>query len=420
MKKNLKQWGQSLNFNHEMKNYGTDPLAPNALFLRKIEVMQKILLLLFLSLGFCRANLSAADAPTITVRKSDAINVAFTNFSGSEGAAVTKIFSNDLALAGSLHVEAIGKASFVISGTAVGGSLQGKVVDRSGSIVLSKSYAGDPRTMAHHFCDDIVETLTGHPGIAMSKIAFVSTRTGRKEIDTADYDGSNGRQITRDNGISVSPSLSRSGRELAYTGYLSGYADIYLIDLATGARQRLVKYPGTNSGPRFSPDGNRLACTLSKDGRPGLYIVGIHGGVLRLTRTRGAESCGTWSPNGAELIYSSDENGSPQLYRISAAGGSGHLLSTGFGYATEPNWSPDGQHVAFNVRSGGTFAVAVLDLGSGAARIVAQGENPVWGPDSRHLLFSTKNSLVLFDVPSGKSIPVVSGLGEVTEPTWSR
>ncbi len=382
--------------------------------------MKKILIAFLLLLAFCLPRVSAVDAPTITVRKSDAINVDFTNFGGGEGAAVTKVFSNDLALAGSLHLETGGKASFVISGVVAGGALQGKVVDRSGSIVLSKSYSGDSHTMAHRFCDDIVQTLTGHPGIAMSKIAFVSTRTGRKEIYTADYDGSNGRQITHDNGISVSPSLSPSGRELAYTGYLTGYADIYLIDLVNGARQRLVKFPGTNSGPRFSPDGNRLACTLSKDGRPGLYIVGLHGGVQRLTRTRGAESCGTWSPNGSELIYSSDENGSPQLYRISAFGGSGRLVSTGFGYATEPNWSPDGQHVAFNVRSGGAFAVAVLDLGSGSSRIVAQGENPVWGPDSRHLLFSTHNALIMFDVPSGKSTPVVSGLGEVTEPTWSR
>lgn len=382
--------------------------------------MKKILAAFSLFLSCCFPILQAADAPTITIRKSDAINVAFTNVGGSEGAAVNKVLSNDLALAGSLHVEPAGKASFVISGVAAGGTLQGKVVDRNGSIVLSKSYTGDPRAMAHHFCDDIVQTLTGHPGIAMSKIAFVSNRTGRKEIYTADYDGSNGRQITHDNGISVSPSLSPSARELAYTGYLSGYADIYLVDLMTGARQRLVKFPGTNSGPRFSPDGNRLACTLSKDGRPGLYIVGLHGGLQRLTHTRGAESCGTWAPNGNELIYSSDENGSPQLYRISAFGGSGRFVSTGFGYATEPNWSPDGQHVAFNVRSGGAFAVAVLDLGSGSARIVAQGENPVWGPDSRHLIFSTHNALMLFDVPSGKSIPIVSGLGEVTEPTWSR
>jgi len=380
----------------------------------------KNIFVFLLSLIFVISKLEAADAPTITIRKSDAINVAFTNFSGNEGAAVGKVFSNDLALAGALHAEPVDKASFVISGVAAGGTLQGKVVDRSNSIVLSKSYSGDPRTMAHRFCDDIVQTLTGHPGIAMSKIAFVSNRTGRKEIYTADYDGSNGRQITHDNGICVSPSLSPNAHELAYTGYLSGYADIYLINLMTGARQRLVKFPGTNSGPRFSPDGNRIACTLSKDGRPGLYIVGLYGGVRCLTHTRGAESCGTWSPNGSELIFASDENGPPQLYRINASGGGKRLVPTGFGSTTEPNWSPDGQHVAFNVRSGGAFSVAVLDLGNGSARIVAQGENPVWGPDSRHLLFSTHNALVLFDVPSGKSIPVVSGLNEVTEPTWSR
>jgi TolB protein len=383
-------------------------------------VMQKSFLILSLLLSFWISSLPAAEPPTITVRKSDAVNVAFSPIGGSEGAAVTKIVANDLSLAGSLHVEPPSKASFAISGIATGNALQGRVVDRGGSLVLSKSYVGDPRAMAHRFCDDIVETLTGHPGIATSKIAFVSTRTGRKEIYTADYDGSNGRQITHDNGISVSPSLSPNGRKLAYTGYLNGYADIYLVDLMTGGRQRLVKFPGTNSGPRFSPDGNRLACTLSKDGHPSLYIVGLHDGVLRLTRTRGAESCGTWAPNGNELIYSSDQHGAPQLYRISATGGAGHLVPTGFGYATEPNWSPDGAYVAFNIRSGGGFAVAVLDLGSGSARIVAQGENPVWGPDSRHLLFSTKHSLVLFDVPSGRSMTVVSGLGEVTEPSWSR
>lgn len=362
--------------------------------------------------------LSAAEPATITVRKGDAINVAFSGISGSEG--VSKIFSNDLTLAGCFSLQPANVASFVISGVVANNMLQGKVVDRTGTPLLSKVYSGDPRSATHHFCDDVVQALTGHPGIAMSKIAFVSTRTGRKEIYEADYDGANGRQLTHDNAISVSPSLSPDARRLAYTGYLSGYADIYLIDLASGARQRLIKFPGTNSGPRFSPDGNRLACTLSKDGAPGLYIVGLNGGVQRLTRTRGAESCGTWSPNGDELIYSSDMNGGPQLYRISASGGTPHLVSTGFGYATEPNWSPDGKHVAFNVRSAGAFAVAVLDLGNGAAHIVAQGENPVWGPDSRHLIFSTKEALILFDTQNGKSTPIISGLGQVTEPTWSR
>lgn len=367
----------------------------------------------------CAAALQATEAPTITVRKSDALNLSFAGIGGSEGGLASKVVQNDLSLAGWFNVVQPGLATFSVSGTAAGGFLQGKVV-KGGEVLLSKSYSGNPRAAAHQFVDDIVQTLTGHKGIAGSTIAFVSNRSGRKEIYLADYDGANGRQLTRDNALSVSPALSPNGRRLAYTGYQAGYADIYLVDLSTGARVRLVKFPGTNSGARFSPDGNLLACTVSKDGNPELYVIGLGGGARRLTHTRGAESCPTWSPNADEIIYSCDETGAPQLYRIASGGGSGRLVPTGFGYCTEPSWSPDGQRLAFNVRSGGGFAVAVMDINGGGARIVAQGENPVWGADSRHLVYSTGSTISLLDVPTGKSIPVISGLGKVTEPTWTR
>jgi len=380
--------------------------------------------LLFLALclsllGLSSQVLLAAEAPTITVRKSDALNVAFAGIGGSDGAAASAVVRNDLALAGWFALVQPGVASFTVSGTAAGGVLQGKVA-KGTEVVLSKSYSGSPRVAAHQFVDDIVQALTGHKGIATSTLAFVSSRSGRKEVYLADYDGANGRQLTHDNALSVSPALSPNGRRLAYTGYQAGYADIYVIDLSTGARVRLVKFPGTNSGARFSPDGNQLACTVSKDGNPELYVIGLGGGARRLTHTRGSESCPAWSPDGGEIIYSCDEGGAPQLYRISSGGGRGRLLSTGFGYCTEPSWSPDGQRLAFNVRSGGGFAVAVMDLNGGGARIVAQGENPVWGADSRHLIYSTGSTISLLDVPTGKSTPVVSGLGKVTEPSWSR
>ena len=188
--------------------------------------------------------------------------------------------------------------------------------------------------------------------------------------------------------------------------------------MISGARERIVKFPGTNSGAAFSADGGQLACTLSKDGNPELYVVSVSGGgTHRLTHTQGVESSPTWSPSGNEIIYSSDDRGTPQLYRISASGGSGSLIPTGFGYCTEPSWSPDGKKVAFSVRQGG-FQIALLDLQGGPIRILSSGERPSWGRDSRHLLFADGGALYLMDVQTGRKTKVLDGLGKITEPTW--
>ncbi|MEI6035262.1 MAG: biopolymer transporter Tol [Verrucomicrobiae bacterium] len=361
-----------------------------------------------------------AEETTITVKKSDATSVFLQPFAGADGAAAGKVVQNDLDISGLFAMAPAARASFTIGATAGGGSLQGTVTDSSGGVVLRKTYSADLRSASHHFSDDIVETITGNKGIASTKIAFAGSRTGKKEIYTADYDGARAKQLTSDGAISVSPALSPDASKLAYTGYQSGYADIYLIDLTSGARSRIIKFPGTNSGAAFSPDGGRLACTGSKDGNPELYVVGANGsGARRLTRTSGVESSPSWSPDGSEIVYSSDERGGPQLFRIGAGGGSGRLIQTGHGYCTEPCWSPDGKKIAFTVRQGG-FSIAVLDLASGAVRVVAEGEDPAWGANSRHLIFSTGSSLILFDTVKGRPLPIVTGLGKVSEPSWSR
>ncbi len=363
---------------------------------------------------------------TITVRKSGGqIDLSISPLTGGDGAAATRVLTDDLTTAGVFNLLPAGTtAGYTVRGSAGGGAVQGQLVDRGGTAILAKTYsAGSARAAAHEFADDIVLALTKTRGIASAKIAFAATRSGHKEIYVCDADGGSLRQLTNDANISVGPALSPDGRRLAYTGYKSGYADIYLIDLGSGARERIVKFPGTNSGAAFSPDGSRLAMTCSKDGNPELYVSDVRGGgARRLTRTRGTESSPTWAPDGSEIIYVSDDAGAPQLYRISAGGGSGQPVSTGYGYCTEPNWSPDGRKLAFNVRAGGGFAVAVLDFGGGGARVVSGGnaEDPCWGADSRHLVYSDGETVWLLDTVSGKKTRVAGGLGRVSEPTMSR
>ena len=77
--------------------------------------------------------------------------------------------------------------------------------------VLGKQYNDDAtaeavRVIAHKFADEIIFRLGGGiPGIAESKIYFVSKRCGNKEIWAMDYDGANQHAVTHLGTISLSP-----------------------------------------------------------------------------------------------------------------------------------------------------------------------------------------------------------------------
>jgi len=105
------------------------------------------------------------------------------------------------------------------------------------SRILSRDYATKPewyREAAHRFTDDIVHFLTGDTGIARTKIAYVSNKTGNKEIYVVDYDGFGVRQVTHNRSINMSPAWSPDMRQIVYTSFKKGDPDIYVIDLATG------------------------------------------------------------------------------------------------------------------------------------------------------------------------------------------
>ncbi len=82
--------------------------------------------------------------------------------------------------------------------------------------VLGKQYtdaatSDAARTIAHKFADEIIFRLGGGiQGIAETKIYFVSSRSGHKEIWAMDYDGANQHQVTHLGSIcAVSPGFAR-------------------------------------------------------------------------------------------------------------------------------------------------------------------------------------------------------------------
>jgi len=348
--------------------------------------------------------------------------VTLEEFMGGTGGAATKLVRLALERNGRLELTA-GAAKWVIRASSSAGRIDGALVAADGKVLFNNHYDWpELRDNAHAFADDLVETITGATGIAMSRIAFVSDRTGSKEIHVCDSDGQRVQRITRDGSVNVSPSLGPGGLLLVHTSYAGGFPDIYVTNLRDGDRQRLISAPGTNSGAAFSYDGTRLALTMTHEGDPEIYVTPVTGGrSRRVTESRSVEFSPAWAPDGERLVFCSDATGAPQLYVCPRKGGAPERLATGTAAGTDPDWNADGRLIAFTARSGSGKSVAVYELETGRTRIVLTGaSDPTWAPDGRHLAAVQSGDLVVLNVTTGKKERIVSGMGRISEPAWSR
>lgn len=273
--------------------------------------------------------------------------------------------------------------------------------------VVGKVYRGAPtdlqvRKFAHQFADEIISKLSGGlPSVASTQIAFVSARSGSKEIWVMDYDGANQHQLTNLHSISLTPRWSPDGSRIAFTcfapynGVTSAQICMYSMD--SGKLVAFPRFRGTNITPAWSPDGTQLIFSSSMQSNPELYVSDINGGrPKRLTISNGANMSPSWNPKtGATIAFVSDRGGTPQLYLMNSDGTSVTKLDLpGKGYVIDPAWSPNGQLLAFSWRRpDDNYDIYVMDAATQQlvelTRDQGRNERPSWAPDGRHLVFES-------------------------------
>ena len=196
--------------------------------------------------------------------------------------------------------------------------------------------------------------------------------------------------------------------------------------LATGQRIVVANFKGSNSAPAWSPDGRKLAVTLSKDGGSQIFTINADGsGVQRLTTGSGINTEPFFAPDGQTVYFTSDRGGSPQIYRTSLNGGDVQRVTFEGSYNVSPRISPDGKTMAFISRRENGFRLAAMDLASRQVQILTDSykdESPSFAPNSRMILIATETggrgvlSAVSTDgrIKQRLSIPA----GDVREPAW--
>ena len=277
---------------------------------------------------------------------------------------------------------------------------------------LARLAAEDARRIGlHHISDEVQRWITGRPGVAATRIAYVHNGLVR----VVDSDGFNDKPLTR-RGLSLSPAWHPNGRKLIYSKFLEGGAGTQLeeVDFATG-KTRTISGGGLNITPAYSHDGRYVVYASGNEQGTDLMMTPIDspGVVTRLTFGRGSDNGNpSFSPDGRQIAFFSSRSRFPQIYTMDFDGTNIQLL-TPFtpgvrSYRSAPDWSPDGRTVAYEQQMG-DFQVWMINVRDKEPRqLTSEGENegPSWAPDGRHIALSStrggSKQIWILDTESGR------------------
>lgn len=350
-----------------------------------------------------------------------------------------ELFAFDLGLAGDFDLAApaapsagadlVLKSAYAVNGNAL--TLECRLVDQVLNRELSaKRYTGgvtDLRRMGHAFADEVLRAVTGRKGPFSGKIAYVTKRSGNKEIYVMDCDGHNPQRVTNNGSINLKPDFAPSGKEIIYTSYKKGNPDLYRRELFTGLEARISARSGLNAMGAFAPDGNRIALVMTKDGNSEIYLISKEGKELaRLTKNPAIEVSPAWSPDGSRIVFVSDRFGKPQLFVMDADGGNVRRLTTSGAYNVTPRWSPRGDRIVYARQANGGFQIYAIDVdGSNDTQLTTAGSNehPRWSPDGRFIVFSSTRdgaeAIYLMRADGSAQTRISRGNVADSHPTWA-
>lgn len=275
------------------------------------------------------------------------------------------------------------------SGPATTGPQGGDWLLSAGSLVY-ESHARD-RVNIHRFDagSDGPVALTNHRARDLrprwspdgSRVAFHSDLRGNNDVYIVNADGTRLTRVTDHPGEDFDPDWMPDGR-LLFASDRDGDQNIWIKDLETGSVLQLTRYPGGRTGgPSPSGDGRRIAFSTTQVLSWQVYTLDLASGAIeRITGPLPGRCNPAWNPAADQIAYMAGGDVIGTDLRVRTAdGGAATSIVSNDGDNQDPQFSQDGSRLVWVTDRHGSFDIyeAAAD-GSGESRVSRTRE------DERH------------------------------------
>ena len=228
----------------------------------------------------------------------------------------------------------------------------------------------------------------------------------------------------------VQPAFSPDQKWLAFIRW-SGDSDLFMVNLEDGALHRLTTEQQRITSLAWSGDGKHLYYSSDRSGYLAIWKLPARGGEpirTNLDVDASALIGLTLSEQAERMIYAKftyDFN--IREMSVSAAPGqpsSDSVLIASTRWDSNPQFSPDGNNIAFLSNRQGRAGLWVCSARGGEPRLVASFEGvlertPRWSPDGKQIAFGNGWAIYVVPVQGGPVRQITDDLAQQKEPIWS-
>lgn len=211
----------------------------------------------------------------------------------------------------------------------------------------------------------------------------------------------------------ATPRFSPDGRKVALSVTNGGLADIWVYDIGARTFTRLTT-EGDNLRPEWSPDGTRILFRSGRGGKVGVWWQPSDGSAKAELLYQPDEPFNEaiFSPDAKWLIYRTAPGGlhSGDIFAVPLTGDRRPVpLVTGPAIENMPRISPDGKWLAYQSDESGQNEIYVRPFPAPGARVQIsndEGTQPVWARSGRLLYYRTRQGVESVAIGPGATLVI--------------